>query len=84
MMLGCKNYGGLDYFSKYTVGTAWVVSKTIGQKENNEYCSPEIWALSEAVERINAKRRPICPLGKTNVSRKETVKCTSKAAGIGV
>jgi hypothetical protein len=36
MMLGRKNYGGLYYFKEYTVGTAWVASKTTGQKENNK------------------------------------------------
>ena len=34
----------------YTVRTAWVASKTTGQKENNEYLQSRKWASSEAVE----------------------------------
>ena len=50
MMLGCKSYSGLYHI--YTVRTVWVASKTTGQKERNEYCSPVIVNLSEAVEGI--------------------------------
>lgn len=31
-----------NYSERCTVGTAWVASKLGGQKEGNEYCSPEI------------------------------------------
>jgi hypothetical protein len=40
--------------------------------------------LSEAVERNIAKRRPVEQVGKTKASREETVRGTSKAAGIRV
>jgi hypothetical protein len=69
---------------KYTVRTAWVASKIAGQKERNEYCSPEIEGPSEAVEGSIVKRRPGKQAGKTKVSREETVKSTSKATGIRV
>ncbi len=71
-------------YIKYTVGTVRVASKATGQKEDNEYCSPEIEGPSEAVEGRNAKRRPDKIARKTKVSREETVRCTSKAAGVRV
>jgi hypothetical protein len=68
MMLGCKSYGGL--YKEYTVGTVWVASKATGQKEENEYCSPEIEVPSETVEGEIAQRRPNERVGKTKVSRR--------------
>jgi hypothetical protein len=39
---------------------------------------------AEMVVEVNARRRPIALLGKANVLREETGKCTLEAAGIGV
>ena len=50
MMLGCKSYSGL--YIRYTVRTVWVASKVTGQKENNEYCSPEIGPLQKLLKDI--------------------------------
>ena len=50
----------------------------------NEYCSPEIEILSETVEREKLSADTFAPLWKVDVQWEETVKSTTKAAGIGV
>jgi hypothetical protein len=81
MKLGCKSYSGL--YHENTVGTVRVASKTTGQKEGNEYCSLERLSFQKLLKG-SCEASTCNPMGKTKVSREETVKCTSKAAGIEV
>ncbi|MFD1363318.1 hypothetical protein ACFQ4A_17040 [Lentibacillus salinarum] len=52
VLLGRKRHGGL-FTQRNKVGAVCVASKFGGQKDGNEYCSPEISSPSEAAEGIS-------------------------------
>ena len=61
-----------------------MASKLRGQKDLDEYCSPEIADPVEAVEGRVVLRRPNPRIGKADVLCEETAMCTTGATGIGV
>lgn len=64
------------------VGTVCAASKCGGQKDGNEYCSPEIGLPSEAVEGDIVARRPVSRKGKAVVRWEETTMRTIEATGV--
>jgi hypothetical protein len=63
------------------VGTACVASKTTGQKEIDEYCSPVINPPSEAVEGINASADSFRGLGRPMFCGKKRLSAPQKQPG---
>lgn len=61
-----------------------MASKLGGQKELDEYCSPEIQCPSEAVEGSFVVRRPSQCGGKADALSEVTAKCTVEATGAWV
>ena len=73
-----------SYPESCTVGTVWVASKPGGRKDGNEYCSPEIGSLCEAVvEEELFSADLVLERGRTKSGRKKRPNALPEQPGYG-